>query len=185
MPINSQAYAVSPLSVPAQGIIRVVAADDAALAEYFEFVLGATYTALKPKVGDFRVQDVDDINESDYLQFSVDDAAGFANIFLPAANYFQFTNVAAVYSLQVANACAGLFSDGVRSVQVANGTNAIQVIAGNTDVSIGSLIVHWYTQAGEPALATNEIATWIDTGSGKYYIGCNSNGAGVKSVEIT
>jgi len=76
-------FATGSISVQNQDILRVVAADDLALAAYFDFLLGATYTAIKPKVGDLRIQDADDVDESDYLQFTVDDALGKVQVNTP------------------------------------------------------------------------------------------------------
>ncbi len=52
------------------------------------FKLGTDFTAIQPRVGDLRIQDKDDSNDSDFIQFRVDDNLGRVEISSP--NFFKF-----------------------------------------------------------------------------------------------
>jgi len=58
------------------------------IAYNFDIFIGDNYTALKPIVGDVRIQDKDDIDDSDFIQFKVDDGLGKVQITCP--NLFEF-----------------------------------------------------------------------------------------------
>ncbi len=263
MGLQAVAFQQAVITIPVQDTLRVIATDDQALAEFFDIVTSATETSLKPKVGNLRIQDTDDINLSDYLEFQVDDGSGFADILTPGAipNPVRFNQVLAqllpatqvagtifgsafgalatltgaltgfdidlntniaingqnligyratlpaaygagtVYAIGATGggytfagclggagsgiAAAGYFADAVRGVSFANGVNAITVIAGISDLSVGALLIHHYSQAGDPAIAANEIAMWTDTAGPTYYLGANIPGVGVKKIAIT
>ena len=85
--INNSNFVSASLIVTDQD--NVVSVQQPGTGDYnFDILVGTTYTALKPIVGDVRLQDKDDIDDSDYIQFKVDDGLGKVEISSP--NNFEF-----------------------------------------------------------------------------------------------
>jgi len=136
--IIQASFGTDPISVSADGKLEVVAADDISLTKYFEITLGASYTSLRPKVGNLRIQDTDDGDDSDYFEVQVDDGDGVT--LLKSPNVYELQN-----SLIIPNTYQyGIKDSGgtARNVIGADGFNQMTIGAPQFDLIISSALVN-------------------------------------------
>lgn len=87
---NYASFAV--ITTDQAGEILMIDPNDIALLKTLVTQLQTDFAAIKPKTGNLRIQDSDDINDSDYVEFEVDDGTGIVKIKVPVGNITELTD---------------------------------------------------------------------------------------------
>jgi hypothetical protein len=137
--INNNSFASAAIVATDQASqLQVIDPNDIALLKDLVLQLQTDFAAIKPTTGNFRVQDKDDDNDSDFFEVEVDDGTGKAVLKTPGTNPHEFNNLITA-------------------------TQGITVSGGTHDLASAITKLKRIEAAAEPTLTNDEIALWWDT----------------------